>query len=67
VLIYQGWLANDTGQFAEARRLYEEGLVICREIGDRQGTAWALARLGLAWYWEGDPATGLLSCSRGWR
>jgi tetratricopeptide (TPR) repeat protein len=59
VLIYQGWLANDLGRFAEARRLYEEGLATCREIGDRQGTAWALARLGLAWYWQGDPATGL--------
>jgi predicted ATPase len=59
VLIYQGWLANDTGQFAEARRLYEEGLAICREIGDRQGTAWALARLGIAWHWEGESAAGL--------
>jgi tetratricopeptide (TPR) repeat protein len=59
VLIYQGWLANDTGRFAEARRLFEEGLALCREIGDLQGTAWALARLGIVGYWEGDPAGGL--------
>ena len=59
MLIYQGWLANDRGHFAAARILFEEGLAICREIGDRQGTAWALARLGLAVYWEGDPAGGL--------
>ena len=31
--------------------------MICREIGDRHGIAWALARLGLVAYWAGDLAT----------
>ena len=57
VLIYQGWMATDRGDFAAARILLDEGLAICREIGDRHGTAWALARLGLVAWWAGDLVT----------
>jgi tetratricopeptide (TPR) repeat protein len=65
VLIYQGWLANDRGEFAASRNFYGEGLALCRAIGDRQGTAWALARLGMLAYWEGDPAGGVSLLEQG--
>ena len=38
VLIYQGWMATDRGDFAAARILFDEGLVICREIGTGMGS-----------------------------
>jgi len=43
---YQGDVARDQGDSAAARRLYEQGLAIFRELGDRWGIAGTLADLG---------------------
>ncbi|HLV78751.1 MAG TPA: tetratricopeptide repeat protein, partial [Chthonomonadaceae bacterium] len=40
------YLDADQGDDASAQARYEEGLAICREIGDRQGIAGALGTLG---------------------
>lgn len=42
----QGDVARDQGDSAAARALYEQGLVIFRELGDRWGIAGTLADLG---------------------
>jgi tetratricopeptide (TPR) repeat protein len=39
-------LAQDTGDLAEARRLYEQSLQISRELGDKWGIAHSLGQLG---------------------
>jgi tetratricopeptide (TPR) repeat protein len=43
------------GDFDAARRLFEESLAICREIGSRDGTALATVNLGLLSKEQGDP------------
>jgi tetratricopeptide (TPR) repeat protein len=43
---YQGDVARDQGDYAAARALYEQGLAIFRELGDRWGIAGTLADLG---------------------
>ncbi len=51
-----GYLALWQGDDAEARALFEQGLAISREIGDRQGMALSLSGLGLAAKDQGDYA-----------
>ena len=46
-LIGAGWMAITQGDFEEAKTLMEEGLALCRELGDREGIASALTELGL--------------------
>jgi tetratricopeptide (TPR) repeat protein len=43
---YQGDVARDQGDSAAARALYEQGLAIFRDLGDRWGIAGTLADLG---------------------
>jgi tetratricopeptide (TPR) repeat protein len=43
---YQGDVARDQGDIADARTLYEQGLAIFRELDDRWGIAGTLADLG---------------------
>ena len=43
---YQGDVARDQGDTAAAQTLYEQGLAIFRESGDRWGIAGTLADLG---------------------
>jgi tetratricopeptide (TPR) repeat protein len=45
-LNHQGDVARDQGDSATAQRLYEQGLQIFRELGDRWGIAGTLADLG---------------------
>ena len=53
-LNYQGDVARDQGDSASARALYEQGLVIFRELGDRWGIAGSLADLGNLAREQGD-------------
>ena len=57
-----GGLARFLGNFTLARSRLEESLVLWRELGDRQGCAYTLARLGTVLKLQGDPAVahGLL-------
>jgi len=45
VLLNMGHVAYEQGDAAGARRLYEEDLTLCRELGDRDGLAFALSGL----------------------
>ena len=52
-------LANvllDQGDLATAAKMYEESLAICREIGDKRGSAMALFNLALVSGLQGDLA-----------
>ncbi len=57
-----GGLARFLGNFTLARSRLEEGLALWRELGDRQGCAYTLARLGIVLKLQGDLAVahGLL-------
>ena len=44
----------DTGEYREARRLYEESLAIARELGDRAGVSVSLHQLGMLAQSQGD-------------
>ncbi|MCP4625529.1 MAG: adenylate/guanylate cyclase domain-containing protein [bacterium] len=54
ILIYQGWMANDSGNFELALALLNESLTLFRKVGDQPGIAWSLCRLGLVAYFQGD-------------
>ena len=45
-LIGAGWMALTRADFVEAKALMEEGLSLCRELGDKEGIASALSELG---------------------
>ena len=49
-----GVLAQIQGDYASAQALFEEGLAIFREWGDKAGIALSLANLGLVAYNQGD-------------
>jgi len=49
-----GGFANQQGDHAEARALYEESLSIHRELGDVHGIGWGLVSLGMVARYEGD-------------
>jgi predicted ATPase/class 3 adenylate cyclase len=51
-----GHLAHNLGDFTAARALFEEGLTLWRELGDRQGIATALNDLGWVVSCQGDYA-----------
>jgi predicted ATPase/DNA-binding CsgD family transcriptional regulator len=57
-----GGLARFLGNFTLARSCLEESLALWRELGDRQGCAYTLARLGIVLKLQGDlvVAHGLL-------
>jgi len=57
-----GGLARFLGNFALARSRLEKSLALWRELGDRQGCAYTLARLGTVLKFQGDLAVahGLL-------
>jgi tetratricopeptide (TPR) repeat protein len=42
-----GRLAQDTGDYDEARKLYQQSLEIKQELGDRNGIAFSFAQLAL--------------------
>jgi tetratricopeptide (TPR) repeat protein len=44
------------GNYTAAQHYYEQALVLCREVGDRQGEGSALSNLGLATFAQGDYA-----------
>ena len=44
-----GMLAQDTGDLAEARRLYQESMKISQELGDKSGIAITLAQSVCSW------------------
>src|SRR3712207_6132661 len=46
----------DTGDYAAARRWWEQGVVECRALGDWQGLAHALSNIGEAALLRGDYA-----------
>ena len=54
VLLFAGNLANHQGDYTAARKLFEEGLTICRDMADPQGTAWSLLNLGNIARAQGD-------------
>src|SRR4030088_940758 len=54
---YQGDVARDQGDSAAARTLYEQGLAIFRDLGDRWGIAGTLADLGSLAREQGDYPT----------
>ena len=41
-----GWLAQETGEYDEARKLYQQSLKIKQELGDKSGVSKSLHRLG---------------------
>jgi predicted ATPase/DNA-binding SARP family transcriptional activator/DNA-binding CsgD family transcriptional regulator len=45
-LIGAGWMALTRADFWTAKALMEEGLALCRELGDKEGIASALTELG---------------------
>jgi len=49
-----GCLAGEQGDYGAARALYEEGLPIFRELGDKGGIAWSLQDLGAVAPQQGD-------------
>jgi predicted ATPase/class 3 adenylate cyclase len=49
-----GRFVHTQGEYAEARRLYQESLTIYGELGDKQGIARTLSILGQAAHDEGD-------------
>ena len=51
-----GMLAQDTGDIAEARRLYEESLKILQDLGDKSGVSRSLHQLGILAQHTGDIA-----------
>lgn len=51
-----GLIASGQNRFSEARKLYEESLVLCGEIGDEGNKAHVLKCLGNNTLREGDPA-----------
>src|SRR5205823_5712010 len=51
-----GMLAREQGDARSAQALLEEGLAICRELGDQQGIANSLGSLGLLARVQGDTA-----------
>jgi len=50
-------IAQDQGNYPEARRLYEESLKLKRELGDKSGIAKTLGQLGKLAEQEKDDAT----------
>ncbi len=42
-----GSVHQNLGEWAEARRLYDQSLQLERELGDKQGIAFTLAQMGL--------------------
>jgi non-specific serine/threonine protein kinase len=57
VLYGDGYLAHHQRDAVTARRRFEEGLVLARELGDRWAEAWALHHLGRVAYFDGDHVT----------
>ena len=58
-----GTVAHLQGDYAEARRLYQESLDILQQLGDRAGIATSLAQLALLEEAEGNVARALdLTC-----
>jgi predicted ATPase/transcriptional regulator with XRE-family HTH domain len=53
-LNWAGALAASQGDYRRAVELSEEGLALCREIGDRSGSAFALNSLGTVAQYQGD-------------
>jgi non-specific serine/threonine protein kinase len=49
-----GWVIHQQGEREPARRLYEEALVVQREVGYRHGMAFSLGNLGLLAHQHGD-------------
>jgi predicted ATPase/DNA-binding XRE family transcriptional regulator len=56
-LSWAGTLARYQGDFASARRLFEEGLALRRALGDKKGIAASLNSLGTIAWNTGDYAT----------
>ena len=57
-----GNLAWRQGDYSGARALYEEGLAISRELGDKQGTAGSLHNLGTVAKEQGDYSRARALC-----
>jgi predicted ATPase/transcriptional regulator with XRE-family HTH domain len=55
-LMAVGWLTQYRGDYRQARARYEEGLDVCRAIGDEWGIRWTLVRLAFLPLSEGDTA-----------
>jgi len=56
ILAKMGSLHWDLGDYAEARRLYQESLAIAQQLGNRAGIARTLQNLGNVAYRQGDYA-----------
>ena len=56
ILAKMGSLREDLGDYAEARRLYQESLDIAQQLGDRAGVAQTLHNLGMLAQDQGDYA-----------
>jgi predicted ATPase len=59
-LLRAGRLAQSQADLSAARRYYEESLKIRRDLGDKEGIAWSLRRLGAMMAYERDPSARLL-------
>jgi predicted ATPase/DNA-binding SARP family transcriptional activator/DNA-binding CsgD family transcriptional regulator len=49
-----GWLAEEQGDYEQAKAAYEESLDICRKLGDEKGVADSLGKLGSVVLAKGD-------------
>jgi predicted ATPase len=49
-----GVLADEQGDYAQARSFYEASLTLRRRLGDRQGMASSLNSMGVGAYYQGD-------------
>ena len=56
VLVFQGYLRNNRGDYANAESVLKEALQIQRELGDRSGQSRALASLGFTYSRTNRPA-----------
>ena len=57
-----GWMANELGDLGAAQLCYDECLALCRALGDRRGSAAALADHGNITWGQGDYARAASLC-----
>jgi predicted ATPase len=60
----EGIHAGNVGDYARARRCWEEGLLVTRGSGDRAGEAILLLNLGALALYDGDHAAGRALCAQ---
>jgi tetratricopeptide (TPR) repeat protein len=64
LLLRAGWMAQRQGDIARAGKLFQEGLALSEELGDRQNMAWALSFLGGAALRQADLERAAALCNQ---